>query len=75
MLEREQARRDDFLAVLRIAISSTSGEGLDGASWVIIITEHLKTKENQTDFHFAYSQKGEANATINDMDAYQHLFE
>lgn len=46
MLEREQARRDDFLADLRIAISSTSGEGLDGASWVIIITEHLKTKEN-----------------------------
>ena len=43
-------------------------------SWVIIIAEHLKTKENQTDFHFAYSQKGGANATINEMEAYQHLF-
>ena len=72
----KQVRRDDFLADLRSAISSPSGGGQqEGASWVIIITEHLKTKENQTDFHFAYSQKGGANATINDMEAYQHLFE
>ena len=76
ILEKKQARRADFLADLRSAISSPSGGGQqEGASWVIIITEHLKTKENQTDFHFAYSQKGGANATINDMEAYQHLFE
>ncbi len=75
ILEEKQARRDDFLADLRCAISSPSGKGQEEVSWVIIITEHLKTKENQTDFHFAYSQKGGANATINDMEVYQHLFE
>ena len=76
ILNEKQVRRDDFLADLRSAISSPSGGGQqEGTSWVIIITEHLKTKENQTDFHFAYSQKGGANATINDMEAYQHLFE
>jgi len=75
ILKEKQAHRDDFLADLRSAISSPSGGGQEEASWVIIITEHLKTKENQTDFHFAYSQKGGANATINDMEAYQHLFE
>ena len=67
ILEEKQARRDDFFGDLKKVVQ-------DG-SWVIIITEHLKTKENQTDFHFAYSQKGGANATINDMEAYQHLFE
>lgn len=75
ILKEKQARRDDFLADLRSAISSPSGGGQEEASWVIIITEHLKTKENQTDFHFAYSQKSGANTTINDMEAYQHLFE
>lgn len=75
ILKEKQARRDDFLDDLRCAISSPSGGGQEEASWVIIITEHLKTKENQTDFHFAYSQKGGKDATINDMEAYQHLFE
>ena len=75
ILEEKQAHRDDFFADLRSAISSPSGGGQEENSWVIIITEHLKTKENQTDFHFAYSQKGGANATINDMETYQHLFE
>ena len=67
ILKEKQARRDDFLADLKQIVQ-------DG-SWVIIITEHLKTKENQTDFHFAYSQKGGADATINDIEAYQRLFE
>ena len=67
ILKEKQARRDDFLGDLKKIVQ-------DG-SWVIIITEHLKTKENQIDFHFAYSQKGGADATINDMEAYQHLFE
>ena len=81
ILKEKQARRDDFLADLRSAISSPfRGQGACSpfrgqGAWVIIITEHLKTKENQTDFHFAYSQKGGANATINDMETYQHLFE
>lgn len=75
ILKEKQARRDDFFADLRSAISSPSGGGQEEASWVIIITEHLKTKENQTDFHFAYSQKGGKDATINDMEAYQQLFE
>ena len=67
ILEKKQVQRDDFFKDLKKVVQ-------DG-SWVIIITEHLKTKENQTDFHFAYSQKGGANACINDMEAYQHLFE
>ena len=67
ILNEKQARRDEFLADLKQVVR--------GASWVIIITEHLKTKDNQTDFHFAYSQKGGANATINDMETYQRLFE
>lgn len=67
VLKEKQNRRNDFLADLK--------EVVQDSSWVIIMTEHLKTKENQTDFHFAYSQRGGANATINDMDAYQHLFE
>lgn len=66
ILNEKQVRRDDFFGDLKKVVQ-------DG-SWVIIITEHLKTKENQTDFHFAYSQKGGANATINDMEAYQHFF-
>ena len=67
ILKEKQARRDEFLADLKQVVQ-------DG-SWVIIITEHLKTKENQTDFHFAYSQKSGANTTINDMETYQQLFE
>ena len=67
VLKEKQVHRDDFMADLKQVVQ-------DG-SWVIIITEHLKTKENRTDFHFAYSQKGGANATINDVKAYQRLFE
>ena len=67
ILEKKQARRDDFFGDLKKVVQ-------DG-SWVIIITEHLKTKENQTDFHFAYSQKGGKDATVNDMETYQQLFE
>ena len=67
ILEEKQARRDDFFGDLKKVVQ-------DG-SWVIIITEHLKTKENQTDFHFAYSQKGGKDATVNDMETYQQLFE
>lgn len=67
ILKEKQARRDKFEEHLKQVVQ-------DG-SWVIIITEHLKTKENQTDFHFAYSQKGGVDATINDMEAYQRLFE
>ena len=61
ILNEKQAHRDDFLADLRSAISSHSGGGQEEASWVIIFTEHL--------------QKGGKDATINDMEAYQHLFE
>ena len=67
ILKEKQAHRDEFLDNLKQVVR-------DG-SWVIIIGEHLKTKENQTDFHFAYSRKGGVNPTINDMETYQHLFE
>lgn len=66
VLKEKHTRRDDFMADLKQVVQ----EG----SWVIIITEHLKTKENRSDFHFAYSQKGGANTTINDVEAYQRLF-
>ena len=75
ILKDKQARRDDFLADLRSAISSPSGGGQEEASWVIIITEHLKTKENQTDFHFANAQKTGMETTINRIETYQNLFE
>lgn len=67
ILKEKQVRRNEFMTDLKQVVH-------DG-SWVIIITEHLKTKENQTDFHFAYSQKGGKDATINDMETYQHLFD
>lgn len=67
ILKKKQARRDKFEEHLKQVVQ-------DG-SWVIIFTEHLKTKENQMGFHFAYSQKNGADATINDMETYQRLFE
>jgi len=67
ILKKKQARRDEFIDNLK--------EVVQDGSWVIIFTEHLKTKENQMGFHFAYSQKNGADATINDMETYQRLFE
>ena len=66
ILNKKQAHRNQFLADLRKAVTDDS--------WVIIVTEHLKTKENQTDFHFACAQKNGENATVNNQDAYQTLF-
>ena len=66
VLNKKQAHRDEFLADLKKVVK----EG----SWVIIITEHLKTRENQTDFHFACTQKDGGNATVNDLTSYQALF-
>ena len=66
ILNRKQAHRDDFLGDLRSTVS-------DG-SWVIIVAEHLKTKENRTDFHFAYTKEGGKDATVNDMAVYEALF-
>jgi voltage-gated potassium channel len=67
ILKEKKSHRDDFLNDIKQVVKDDS--------WVIIIAEHLKTKENQTDFHFACSQKGGVNITINDMKTYQCLFE
>jgi len=67
ILKKKQDHRDEFFNDLK--------EVVHDGSWVIIITEHLKTKENQTDFHFANSQKKGMEPTINDIETYQDLFE
>ena len=66
-MKKKQDHRDEFFNDLK--------EVVHDGSWVIIITEHLKTKENQTDFHFANSQKKGMEPTINDIETYQDLFE
>lgn len=66
ILKEKQTRRDEFMDDLKTVVK-------DG-SWVIIITEHLKTNDNRTDFHLAYSQKEGKNTTINNLETYQHFF-
>ena len=72
-LAEKQQHRDEFLADLHTAISSPRG-GQEGASWVIIFTEHLKTKDNQVDFHFADCLKDGSSSTVNDQETYQLLY-
>ena len=67
ILNKKQAHRDEFFADLKKVVA-------DG-SWVIIITEHLKTKDNQTDFHFADCLKDGSSSTVNDQNAFMRLFE
>ena len=67
ILDKKQAHRDEFFADLKKVVA-------DG-SWVIIFTEHLKTKENQTDFHFTDCLKDGSASTVNDQNTFMHLFE
>ena len=66
ILQKKQDNRDQFLEDLKQVVNESS--------WVIIITEQLKTKENQTDFHFAHTQKEDKNATVADIATYEAFF-
>lgn len=66
ILQKKQDNRDQFLEDLKQVVN-------DG-SWVIIITEHLKTKDNQVDFHFADCLKDGSSSTVNNQEAYQLLY-
>ncbi len=66
ILQKKQDNRDQFIEDLKQVVN-------DG-SWVIIITEQLKTKENQSDFHFADCLKDGSSSTVNEQEAYQLLY-
>ena len=65
ILQKKQDNRNQFLEDLRQVVN-------DG-SWVIIFTEHLKTRDNQVDFHFADCLKDGSASTVNDQESYQLL--
>ncbi len=66
ILEHKKNNREEFLNDLKEAASK------DGA-WVIIVTTHLKTTENTSDFHFAASLKNGEGFTVNNQDAYNEF--
>ena len=66
ILQKKQDNRDQFLEDLKQLINDSS--------WVIIFTEHLKTKDNQVDFHFADCLKDGSLSTVDDQEAYQLLY-
>ncbi len=67
ILQKKLENREQFLDDLKQVVN-------DG-SWVIIITEHLKTMDNQADFHFADCLKDGSASTVNDQNAFVRLFE
>ena len=66
VLKKKLENRNEFLD----DINRFAQEG----SWLIVFTEHLKTKDNQMDFHFADCLKDDSASTVSDQDAYQLLF-
>jgi voltage-gated potassium channel len=66
ILKQKQEHRDEFFGDLKM---------INGGSWVIIIAEHLKTKDNQVDFHFEDCLKDGSASTVSDQDAFMRLFE
>ena len=66
ILNKKQAHRDEFFADLKKVVADDS--------WVIIFTEHLKTKDNLVDFHFADCLKDGSSSTVNDQETYQLLY-
>jgi len=67
ILQKKQDNRDQFLNDLKKVVADNS--------WVIIFTEHLKTKDNQVDFHFADCLKDGSASTVSDQDTFMRLFE
>ena len=66
ILHKKQDNRDQFLEDLKLVVNDDS--------WVIIFTEHLKTKDNNVDFHFADCLKDGSASTVNNQEAYQLLY-
>lgn len=66
ILQKKQDNRDQFLEDIKQVVNDDS--------WVIFFTEHLKTKDNQVDFHFADCLKDGSSSTVNDQEAYQLLY-
>ena len=67
ILLKKQDNRDQFLNDLKKVVADNS--------WLIIFTEHLKTKDNQVDFHFADCLKDGSASTVSDQDTFMRLFE
>ena len=67
ILQKKQDNRDQFLNDLKKVVADNS--------WVIIFTEHLKTKDNQVNFHFADCLKDGSASTVSDQDTFMRLFE
>ena len=67
VLKKKNENRKEFLEDLKQLVADDS--------WVIIFTEHLKTKDNQVDFHFADCLKDGSASTVSDQDAFMRLFE
>ncbi len=67
ILLKKQNNRKQFLEDLNQVVADDS--------WVIIFTEHLRTKDNQVDFHFADCLKDGSASTVNDQNAFMRLFE
>ncbi|MBO4906151.1 MAG: hypothetical protein J5486_03815 [Bacteroidaceae bacterium] len=63
VLKKKAENRKEFLADLEEVV-----QGED--SWVIIITEHLRTSVNQSDFHLAETLKDGSQSTISDEQQY-----
>lgn len=67
LLRKKQENRDEFLSDLHQSVQ-------DG-SWVIIMTEHLRTSVNQTDFHLAHTLKDATESTISNQQQYSRFCE
>ncbi len=68
ILKKKKKHRKDFLEDLEKVINKEN-------SWVIIVTEHLKTSNNQFDFHFTNAMKDGSQATVNKTAAYQEFLD
>ena len=68
LIEKKNNNRNAFLDDLR---KLAKGED----SWVILITAHIKSSENQFDFHLANSKKDGSNSTISNEQQYEQLLQ
>ena len=68
VLDKKETNRKAFLDDIR-TLSSAEG------SWVILITAHIKSSENQYDFHLANSKKDGCASTVRDQQQYEQLLQ
>lgn len=67
ILKQKEVLRTDFLSDIKKVAKKDS--------WVIIMTEHLKTAENTFDLHFADNTKQGTQATVTNRSLYRSLLE